>query len=128
MPTGQVSCPDLAMITSFPFLSWSVLLRGIFNFTSLSQKVMSQGRALISSLKRRKPENANRHAAVNQTFDNVGFLFVSPTIALSMSTVMGSFLLTGLAKALLRPSNVVFTSGLPAGEGTLAKLWAHVME
>ena len=60
---------------------------------------------------------------VNRTFDNVGCLFVSVTIALRMSTVIGAFLLTGLASALLRPSNVVDTTKFLVGEGILAKLY-----
>ena len=84
--------------------------------------VKSQGLMFTSSLNLRNPEKAQRHAAVSLTFDNVGCLFVSASIALRMSTVMGSFLLTGLAKALLRPSNVLVTREFSVEEGTLAKL------
>ena len=62
-----------------------------------------------SSLNCKNPANAKRNAAVNQTFDNVSWLFVSVTIALRMSIVMGSFLLVGLAKAFLKPLKMVVT-------------------
>ena len=79
-------------------------------------------------LNRRNPANAKRQAAVSRTLDNVGCSFVSATIALRMSAVMGSFLLTSLASSLLRPSNVVVTREFSVGDGTLARLWAHVIE
>ena len=72
--------------------------------------VKSHGLTFTSSLNLRSPEKANRQAAVSLTFDNVGCLFVSATNAFRMSTtVIGSFLVTGLAKALLSPSNVLVT-------------------
>ena len=90
--------------------------------------VKSHDLMFTSSLNLRNPEKANRQAAVSLIFDNVGCLFVSAINAFRMSTVMGSFLVTGLAKALLSPSNVLVTREFSVGGGTPARLCTHVIE
>ena len=65
------------------------------------------------------PMPNKRQVVVSLTFDNVGCLFVYTTTALRMSTVMGSFLITSLDKALLRLSNVLVTREFSVGRKLL---------
>ena len=52
----------------------------------------------------------------------------SSAIAANISTVMGDFLTTGLAKNLCNPSFVVQTNGEEAGDGRPAVEWTHVKQ
>ena len=131
MATGHVSLPVLAIKTSSPFLSWSVLLCGIDSFMALSSMTMSQGLMLMSSLNRKKPANANKHAVASLKSDRDALSLASFTILLSTSIVTGVFLVVGLARHLWKASTVDLTNveevgdGSPAVQCTQAKaLWA----
>ena len=75
---------------------------------------------LASSSNLRNPANDSKHAEANRILASVSLSLASCTIALSMSTVNGNFLLTGLASNLLSPSSVVLTIGESVGDKTPA--------
>ena len=53
------------------------------------------------------------------------FSKASSTIDFNISAVKGSFLLIGLARDLLRPSNTAWMKGSVVGDGNPAMEWAH---
>ena len=95
--TGQVAAPDLAMIASSPFLSWSVLLLGIY---------------------------VDLHHLL---LHNVPVSLASWTMTCNIFTVIGFFFLVGLASILRSPKIVVWISGISVGDGNPAKLCAQAM-
>ena len=116
MATGHVCFPVLAITSSSPCLNWSVLLCKILIFIISCDILKSQGLRQISSLNRRNPENANRHAIASWRSAREPSLSASLTIASNISTVTGSFLAVGLARERCRPSSVAFTNGSTEGE------------
>ena len=116
MATGHVCFPVLAITSSSPCLNWSVLLCKILIFIISCDILKSQGLRQISSLNRRNPENANRHAVASRRSAREPDLSASLTIASNISTVTGSFLAVGLARERCRPSSVAFTNGSTEGE------------
>ena len=85
----------------------------------------SQGRMLASSSNLRKPAKEIKHIAAKCKLDKEFVSLASLTTAWSISTVKGAFLQTGLARALLSPSNVAWMNGEVVGEGIPAIECAH---
>ena len=88
--------PVLEINTLSPFLSWSVLLFLILISNFSESIVRSFGHKWWSSLKRRKPANANKQADVRRTLAKVWFLMVSSDMAVSISMLKGAFYLLAL--------------------------------
>ena len=110
MASGHVRFPVLAMTSSSPCLNWLVLLCKILISSDTSK---SQG---LSSLNRKKPKKASRHAVASRRSVREPDLAASLTIASSMFTVTGSFLTVGFASDRCKPSSVAFTKRSHEGE------------
>ena len=76
---------------------------------------MSQGLRFINLLNLRNPEKPNKQAVTRYKSVRVPDPSKSWTIVSKVSTVIGSFLTTGLASDRCRPSNVALTNGSDKG-------------
>ena len=118
MVTGQVVALVLAISTSLPCRSWSVLLLGILILICAPSNCTSQALVLASSSKRKKPKKASGQGDVSQGI----ILYCILGNGLDHFFSNGS---SGLAKILFRLSMALLTKELSAGDSTHTREWAH---